>query len=221
MSVSRIWLSSALLVVGFLFALEAGDVLDAGDVLIDIWPIFVIEAGALQLLLGRPRHWLGPVLLMAIGGILLALTVGVLSTVGPMLWAVIFIALGVAVIMRSFTGRTASRDVSLVNSFVLFAGREMASHSKHFEGGSVSSVFGGTELDLRDAELAPGAALEVFTAFGGTEITVPYGWRVEMQGMPLFGGFENATAHDVELPVDAPVLAIDGVAFFGGIEVKH
>jgi len=221
MSVSRIWLASVFLAVGVLFALEAGEVFDAVEVIGDIWPLFVIEAGALQLVLGRPRHWMGPVLLMALGGILLAFTTGVLSTVGPVLWAVIFIALGVSVIMRSFTGRSVSRDVDLVNSFVLFAGREMASHSKNFQGGSVSSVFGGTELDLRDAELAPGAALEVFSAFGGTEITVPYGWRVEMQGMPLFGGFENATAKDIDLPVDAPVLAIDGVALFGGIEVRH
>ncbi len=221
MSVSRIWLAGVLLFLGGLFALEAADVLDAGDTVGDIWPATVIAAGALQLVFGRPRHWLGPVFLMAAGGLGLALTTGALSSIGPLLWSTIFIALALAVIMRSFTSSGPALAVDEVNSFVLFGGREMASHSKRFQGGSVSCVFGGTELDLRDAELAPDAALEVFTAFGGTEISVPYGWRVEMQGMPLFGGFENATAKDVDLPIDAPVLAIDGIALFGAIEVKH
>ena len=70
-------------------------------------------------------------------------------------------------------------------------------------------------------ELAPDAELDVFTAFGGTEIFVPYGWKVEMRGLPLFGGFENATKNDRDLPEDAPVLSVDATALFGAVAVKH
>lgn len=220
-NLSRIWIAASLLVVAALFALEALEAVDTGAVLADWWPAFIIGAGALQLALGRPRRWFGSAVLMLVGGVGLALTTGVLSSVTSAMWAVVFAALGLAVIVRGVSRRQSSLDTDRVDSLVLFGGREVASHSKSFRGGSVSSVFGGTELDLRDAELAPDATLEVLTAFGGTEISVPYGWRVELQGIPIFGGFENATAHDVDLSPDAPVLAVDAVALFGGIEVKH
>lgn len=221
MGISHVWFALTLMVIGVLFGLEAVGVIDAGDAMSDWWPAFIMAAGLLQLLFGRPRHWFGPTLLIAASAIVLARTTGVLSSIGPLLWAVIFFSLGLALAMRAATYRRTSADADWVNSFVMFGGREMASHSKHFRGGSVSSVFGGTELDLRDAELASDASLEVFSAFGATEVAVPYGWRVEMQGTPIFGGFENATAKDVDLAPDAPVLALDGVALFGAIEVKH
>ena len=221
MSVSRIWFGLSLVAIAVLFGLESADVLDVSDVLASWWPAFVLGAGVLELLLGRPRQWFGPSLLIAGSALVLGFTTGLLSEVGPLLWAIVLGALGITLLIRASTYRKAAVDTDSVNSLVLFGGREMASHSKRFRGGSVASMFGGTELDLRDAALAPGAQLEVLSAFGGTEIRVPRGWRVEMRGMPIFGAFENATASELELGADAPVLALAGVALFGGIEVKH
>ncbi len=221
MSVTRVWIGSILLVVGGLFLLEAVDVIDAGEIISNWWPLALVGAGSLELLMGRPRHWVGPSVLMAIGGLILLRTTETITDFGPAVWAVIFIIVGLAVLTRSFVRKGTTFDVDKVGSFVMFGGRELASHSQQFAGGTVGSVFGGTELDLRDAALAPGASLEVFTAFGGTEISVPHGWRVEMQGLPLFGGFENATAKETDLDPEAPVLTVQGTALFGGIEVKH
>lgn len=81
-------------------------------------------------------------------------------------------------------------------------------------------MFGAAELDLRDALPSPDAQLDVFTAFGGVEITVPQGWQVNLSGLPLFGGFENATAKDTLSP-DAPTLEVSATALFGGVEIKH
>ena len=49
-----------------------------------------------------------------------------------------------------------------------------------FRGGSVTTMFGGGELDLRDATLDPaGATIHVSTLFGGGSLIVPEGWNVE------------------------------------------
>jgi hypothetical protein len=221
MSVTRVWIGSILVVVGGLFLLEAVDVLDAGETIGTWWPLALIGAGVLELLMGHPRHWVGPSVLMAIGGLILLRTTETITDFGPAVWAVILIILGLGVLTRSLFRQGTTLDVDRVSSFVMFGGRELASHSQRFAGGTVGSVFGGTELDLRDAALAPGASLEVFSAFGGTEISVPHGWRVDMQGFPLFGGFENTTAKETDLGPEAPVLTVQGTALFGGIEVKH
>jgi len=221
MNLMRIWFVGLFAALGTLFALEAADVLDAGNVIGDWWPTALIAAGALQLAVNRPFQWQGPTVLMVVGALVLSRTTGLIDESGPILISIGFFVVAVVMLSQVFGKVKPISTADRVNSFVAFGGTEVASHSKHFEGGTVGSVFGGTELDLRDAELAPDAEIDVFTAFGGTEIFVPYGWRVEMRGVPVFGGFENATKNDRGLAEDAPVLSVDATALFGAVEVKH
>jgi predicted membrane protein len=113
-----------------------------------------------------------------------------------------------------------STDEDRISAFAAFGGTQVASHSHHFEGGNIGAIFGGAELDLTDAALAEHSSLDVFTAFGGTEITVPEGWKVVTHSLPLFGGVDNITTKE-HLPPDAPTLDISATVLFGGIEVKH
>jgi Domain of unknown function (DUF1707)/Cell wall-active antibiotics response 4TMS YvqF len=82
------------------------------------------------------------------------------------------------------------------------------------------AVFGGVELDLRDAELPPGGMqLSAWAVFGGIDVTVPEGVRVELSGIALFGGRQ---VHGGEGPYgsQAYVLRVHAVAVFGGVNVK-
>jgi serine/threonine protein kinase len=83
----------------------------------------------------------------------------------------------------------------------------------------VLSVFGGAEIDLRDVELPPGETeLRVFCMFGGVEITVAPGTRVQLECTAIFGGVEQEDASEQPAP-DAPVVRVTGMVFFGGVEV--
>jgi hypothetical protein len=96
-------------------------------------------------------------------------------------------------------------------------GIELKSRAKGFRGGSMLTWLGGIAVDLRDAELAPGARLSVNTLFGGISIRTPPSWRVESTVKALAGGVDvrNSAENDAE----APVLIIEGLALFGGIAV--
>jgi hypothetical protein len=204
--------------VGVLLLLEYTRVLDAGEVIGSWWPVVLIAAGLLSLT-SNPRHWIGPALVAGLGGALLLRTTEVVDTlevVGPAL----LVLFGVAVIFgKGFTQRSVASE-NRINSFNVFSGSELASKSDHFEGGSIGALFGGAEVDLRDAKPAPGAELDVFVAFGGAEITVPEGWHVVTHGMPIFGGFDNVTAKE-KVAVGAPTLDVNATVIFGGLEVKH
>ena len=50
-------------------------------------------------------------------------------------------------------------------------------------------------------------------------MTVPPGWRVEMNGPAIFGGYDNGAARQ-SLGPDAPVLSVRVLALFGAVEVK-
>src|SRR5262249_38826819 len=111
-------------------------------------------------------------------------------------------------------GDEESDELSLV---AVFDGIDLTSRATAFKGGSMLAWWGGIRVDLRGAELAPGARLSVHTLWGGIAITTPPTWRVESSVKALVGGVDATTpARD---DPDAPVLTVEGTAVFGGVLV--
>ena len=57
--------------------------------------------------------------------------------------------------------------------------------------------------------------------FGGVDVVVPEGWRVALDGTPIFGGCEDKTGGDGHVTADAPVLRVHATAIMGGVDVKN
>jgi len=220
MNWGRVYFGLVAVAVGALFLLDNVGVITggAGRILGDWWPTAIILAG-LMTYATNPRRLAAPAILTGVGIALLLSSLGA-ADLSSFLWPAALVVVGLVVMFgrRSRPGGSDTGDS--VNSFNVFSGSELASHSRAFTGGSVSAVFGGAELDLRDSTPAPGAELDVFTAFGGVEIRVPEGWAVTVRGLPLFGGWENVTTRDALGPA-APVLAVNATVLFGGLDVKH
>ena len=66
-----------------------------------------------------------------------------------------------------------------------------------------------------------GATVNATVAFGGIDMLVPSGWRISVRSTPIFGGLDDKTDHTVAPADDAPVLHIDAVFVFGGVDIKH
>ncbi len=116
----------------------------------------------------------------------------------------------------------APRDASVpLEELVFFSGRDRRFAGHGFRGGTVTAIFGGYNLDLRQAELPPGTVeLQATAVFGGVEIRVPESWNVQADGAALLGSIENKTRPPIEEA--APVrLVVRGTALFGGVEIKN
>jgi hypothetical protein len=84
------------------------------------------------------------------------------------------------------------------------------------------AVFGGVELDFRDATFtAAETTVYANCLFGGIEITVPDDVIVHVSGVPIFGGYDHGNGGPETFPPNAPVLLVKGLAIFGGVEVKR
>lgn len=87
------------------------------------------------------------------------------------------------------------------------------------------AVMGGNTIDLREARLAAQeTVINAVTLMGGVEIIVPEDVRVIDHGASLMGGFEardheSCTLPLADLPADAPVIRVRGLAFMGGVEI--
>lgn len=87
---------------------------------------------------------------------------------------------------------------------------------------TVVTVFGGADLDLRDAIL-PGKEISIraVSVFGGVNITVPPSMRVTDSGVAVFGGRDIPGDSDESSGPDAPLLKLEGACVFGGISVSR
>ena len=86
--------------------------------------------------------------------------------------------------------------------------------------GSVSVVLGGVDLDLREATLDPaGADLDLSASWGGVNVTVPRGWRVQVEDRATLGGVDAHVTPPEELPDEAPLLRVVASARFGGVSI--
>lgn len=109
-----------------------------------------------------------------------------------------------------------------IDDVSIFGGSKKVLHSKNFQGGNITAIFGGSEIDLTECELAPGENyIDVLAIFGGTTIIVPRDWKVMVNVFPLFGGFSIKGRRDPNIDYDpTKALIIKGTVIFGGGEVK-
>lgn len=140
-----------------------------------------------------------------------------------MFWPLVLIVAGVALLRQTRRRRTREPTPSAdsIELFALMAGVKRKSTAGRFRHASINAMWGGCDLDLRQATIPPGesASIEVFALMGGHNILVPEGWQTDVRTFPIMGGIDDKTA----LPPndDAPRLIIDGFVMMGGLVIKN
>jgi len=83
----------------------------------------------------------------------------------------------------------------------------------------VLTLFGGSDLDLRQAEIdSDVVTIWTFALFGGADVYVPEGVEVDAAGLALFGGIDEHGA-DVPARPGTPLVRVRGLALFGGTDI--
>jgi predicted membrane protein len=107
-----------------------------------------------------------------------------------------------------------------VDSTSIFGGANKIILSKDFKGGDIVNIFGGTELNLTQADINGKAVLEMTTVFGGTKLIIPSNWSIKSEATIIFGGIEDKRAMPATAAGTEKVLVLKGTVIFGGIEIK-
>jgi hypothetical protein len=241
-----------LLIIGLAFLLTNLGVFPVEEVR-RYWPVILIAWGAGLALgfggrfgqgfPGSPRLLWGA-MWMVTGGLLLAQNFGYLhGDVWQVIWPVMLIFLGISFLFRRHwhgippgipgvsggpmgTGPSSApgSGANSLDETTVFGGINRRIDSQDFEGGHLSSVFGGIEIDLRKANTKKDEIIITADAvFGGIELMVPEQWRVTVQGAGVFGGYEDQTHPSPSGTADEkrPHLIVTGSAVFGGVSVKN
>jgi predicted membrane protein len=226
-SSNRVIIGVILVLAGFALVIRnTGIFPDFIDHVIFSWPMLLVAIG-LVMTLGASEKTAG-VIIMAVGAFfMIPLIFRETFHMYNMFWPSIFIIIGIIFIVtkRKGWGSISSKGLEsddFVEYVTIFSGSERQVISQNFKGGKMSSVFGGIDLDLTKAKLAPGRnVLEVAAIFGGVGIIVPDDWFVTIEVTPVLGGFSDSRKLYPGMTVDrTSQLVIKGAVVFGGGEVK-
>lgn len=168
----------------------------------------------------RPGGW---IVMVLIGSAFMLSDYADIS-ISHMIWPVALILFGLWMIFKpkrshrewNFTESASSEN--FVNANSVFGGTKKKVMTKDFKGGSIDCVFGGSDLDLMQADINGTATLDVNVVFGGAKLLVPNHWKVQSDVDCVFGAVEDKRRDATD--VSDKTLVIKGSVVFGGIEIK-
>ena len=191
------------------------------------WPCILIVVGVANL--ANRASWVKAALLIVFGVLFQLDQLNIFHFRWSEIWPLFIIGAGLSIIWRTMQASKIpvvvgdTRDT--LNEVAVFGGVERRITSRSFKGGRVHATFGGIELDLRDAEMeGDEVVLDINAIFGGVEITVPAHWNVASHGHGIFGGYVDSTRPRQPESVSGALpktLLVQGVAVFGGVEIKN
>ena len=215
-----------IIAIGAILLLNQLGILPHGIVL-QFWPVVLIVIGLMKIFTTKDRgELLSGGCFIAAGVLLQTNSLGITHITWSQAWPLFIIAVGLMVLAHSLSGKCGGPVTTLdadLDSFYVFGGGERNVNAKDFRSARLFAIFGGYEVDLTRAEMAGNEAyVEANAVFGGGEIRVPLNWKVVLQGMGIFGGYNDKTQH-VQTDASTPTktLYVRGVAVFGGVEVKN
>ena len=226
----RIVLGLILIFLGGIFLLNTMDVLHFRFAhVVFSWPFIMLVIG-LIVLINTEKKFLGGIL-SGIGALFLIPRIfpDVDYNAG-IIFPIILIVLGAYIILKrrniethtdTFSG-TSKINKDKIDDVSIFGGGTKIISSSNFQGGNVTAIFGGSEINLMNCQLADGDnVLDVLCVFGGTTIIVPKEWNVVINVTSILGGFSNKAIRNPSVVIDqSKTLHIKGLAMFGGGEVK-
>ncbi|MCX6138334.1 MAG: DUF5668 domain-containing protein [Ignavibacteriales bacterium] len=221
-------IGAIIVIFGILFTLDNMGIIDNAGYYLRFWPVAIIAIGLIKIV--SPTHHgerVAGLIVGGIGSLLLLWTLHALTFSIWSLWPLVLVFIGVKMLLnprrhceKSWSMQNETSSDPFFQQFVFMSGTNQQLTTDNFRGGDVTAIMGGTQLDLRHAQMAGDSAIiNVFAFWGGIEIWVPDTWNVLLEGTPIMGGIDIKTLPQKHS--DAKRLIIRGYAIMGGVEVKN
>jgi hypothetical protein len=215
---ARLLTGLAVLSFGVILWLDHLHRLNASDYL-RWWPVLLIASGLANL---YDRRWVGATILILLGIAFLPripyiphLRVSQLFALTPLLITVG----GITLVLQALRPATRDPRASFFRAIAVMGGSGRVIGSNEIVAGDAIAVMGGCEIDFTPAMGVREATIDVLVFWGGIEIKVPRGWKVENHVAVILGAFAARTS--AATAPDAPRLVIRGSVIMGGLEVRN
>ena len=140
-------------------------------------------------------------------------------SIWKLFWPVVLIAVGLMMVFSigSANRKRAEESSTDDNEKVAIFYGEQSRVRGDYTGGSATAIFGGVDLDLRQANIKDGAIIDVFTFCGGININLPDDVIVKNEVRGVLGGSDDKT---MSKPSAKKTIYLKGECVLGGLEIK-
>ena len=215
-----------LIIVGVIFALNAVGITDINVFFKGWWTLFIIVPSFIELFRSTNKIW--SLIWLVIGIALLLCAQNILSfrLIGKLIFPFILVMIGISIIFKDTVNKKITEKIRTLNTnkgdfeeyCATFGSQQCDFSGQEFQGANLDAVFGSVELDISKAMIKKDQVINANSIFGGIEIRVPTGVNIKVKSTPIFGGVSNKAK--TEYNESLPTIYINGVALFGGVEIK-
>lgn len=189
------------------------------------WQMLLIVIGLYKLV---RRDYTPAIILISIG---LFFLIDIPDNMRENFWPAIIVLVGISFILQwrrphnrnifNNMESSSNKSTDFIDETAIFGGRNISVVTENFQGGKITSIFGGSNINLRYAKPVEGCTIDVATIFGGTKIIVPEDWNVKIEVVSVFGGFEDKRGYSViSRTGTGKIVVIKGTCIFGGGELN-
>jgi predicted membrane protein len=216
---SRFIMGLAIVAIGVGFLLGNFDILNFKDLAKDWWPLVVVLVGIL-IFINDIKNYLWALIVTGFGVLLELRQLGV-ADINPwqVFWPAVIILVGLSIIFNRAVGHHKISKSERDDLSAILGGHDQKNTSDDFKGSKLTAVMGGIKLDLRKATIKKEATIEIFSFWGGIELSVPDNVIVKNRISCIAGGVEDKTEQPKEK--NAPILYITGDVMMAGVEIKN
>ncbi len=193
------------------------------------WTLFIIVPSFISLFTEKDR--LASLSFLAAGVILLLAAQKVFSfdVAWKVILAVVLVTVGLSIIVKAMFHGKNDKEVeekvknlgdgkNMDSQTAIFSGSDRVYKDEVFSGSNLMAVFGGVDLDLRDAKFEKDTVIKAFALFGGIDIIVPNDVKVKLRSGFVFGGFSDDRKNATEK--GKYTIYVDASGGFGGVSIK-
>ena len=229
---SIIW-GIVLIAAGVIFALNALDITNIDIFFKGWWTLFIIIPCTINLF--TDRDIAGNLFGIALGVFLFLCARDILdySMIWKLLLPAFVVIIGLKMLIKGIFGRKGwdDDDDDDDDDFdetidengnpphtanAIFSAHRVNYDGRVFHSAELNVIFGGAQLDLRNAIIEGDCKVRANCIFGGITVLVPDNVNVKVEGSSIFGGVSNKTT---EHP-GAHTIYVKGNSIFGGVSVK-
>lgn len=222
---SLIW-GLILVIVGVIWGLNELNITDIDIFFTGWWTLFIIIPSIAGLI--KDENKTGSIIWLLIGVLLF---LGVNDIIDfDMMWSLLFpiiiIIIGLSILCKNIFNKGLKEKIRELNKIenknkkeitATFSSEKINFEKEKFTSCDASAIFGGVELDLRNATFKDSAVINVTAIFGGIDILVPKDVTVIVNSTSIFGGISNERKETLE---SKHTLYVNGTCLFGGVEIK-
>lgn len=192
------------------------------------WTLFIIIPSAVSLITEKEK--VSSLIFLAAGVILLLAAQNVFSfeVAWKVILAIALVAVGLGIIFKGIFRGKNDKEVekkvkdledgkTMDSQMAVFSGTDRVYKDEVFSGANLLAVFGGVDLDLRDAKFTKDTVIKAFCLFGGVDIRVPENVQIKVKSGFIFGGVsDDRKSTSVK---GKYTIYIDAAGGFGGVSV--